>query len=268
MENIDFANWGPWIFLGLSVFAGAWILRLLTTRSGARSLFSSIKSVYQGDHDYASVDPRNFSWMSLDHYNRLTPALEERGFVYLEDLEDLTLTRAFPLTRTFVRCFSGAEGTIVAGVYDLKPRGWYRLLQMGGVLPKDLRTIDLETELTDGRFILSTTADRKMASSDIPPEAEAEYYPRGMPLDEFLSDHTARVQAALDAHPGLDLVRVRTSSECRAMQTRLQRLKNKFKQGRGYLTGEDIARASHDPDAPEVKKLADAVEKEKRSRGE
>lgn len=268
METFDFLNWPLWVALGISIFIVAWVFQRWLTRSGARSLFSSIKSVYAGDHDYVSVDPRAFDWMSLDYYSRMTPALEERGFLHLEDLEDLTLTRAFPLTRTFVRCFTGAEGTIVAGIYDLKPRGWYRLLQMAGAIPKDLRTIDLETELSDGGFVLSTTADRKLASIDIPPEADAGYYPRGMPLDDFLDDHTARVQAKLDANPGLDLIRVHTAVECRAMQTRLQRLKNRFKKDRGYLTAGDIARAANDPDAPEIKKLSRAVEKEKRNRDE
>lgn len=268
MGNVEVASWSFWVFLAALLLLGSWMVRRLTASSGARSLFSSIKSIYEGDHEYAAVDPRAFDWMDLGYYDRMTPLLEERGFVHLEDLEDLTVSRAFPLTRTFVRCFTGAEGTIVAGVYDIQPRGWQRSLQMIGAIPKDLRTIDLETELTDGRFVLSTTADRKMALIDIPPGTNVEFYPRGVPLDDFLDDHTARVQAELDARPGLDLVRVHTARECRAMQVRLQRIKNRYKQGKGFLTAEDIARAADDPNAPEVRKLADAIEKEKRSRGE
>ncbi len=268
MGDFDFSNWEAWMVVLVACVAGGWIVRLVLTRSGAQFLFSSMKKIYGGDHDYTSVDPREFSWMDLSFYERMTQALEDRGFVRLEDLEDLTLSRTFPLTRTFIRCFSGAEGTIAAGVYDIFPRGRYRLLQMAGLIPKELSTIDLETELTNGRFIISTTADEKMSSSDVPPEADVAFYPRGMPLDDFLESHTGRVQAALDVDPELDLIRISTAKECREMQTRLQRQKNRFKQGRGYLTAEDIARVANDPNAPEVRSLAKAVEAEKRSRGE
>lgn len=107
-----------------------------------------------------------------------------------------------------------------------------------------------------------------MASFDIPPEAHVGFSPRGTPLDDFIENHTERVQAELDRDAELDMVRIHTAQDCRAMQTRLQRLKNRFKQGRGYLTAEEIAQASNDPDSSQVKKLGKAVEKEKRSRGE
>lgn len=270
----DFLAGIDWVYL-IAVVVALFVMQKIATRvqakAGAKALVSSVQSIYAGDHEYKTVSPAEFGWMNLSHYETMKRELTERGFTHLEDIENLTLTRAFPATRTFLRSFTGVEGTVQAGVYDLTPRGTMRLMQMVGGMARDFRTIDLQTELTNGRFVLSTTADRKMASGSVPPEAEAEYYPRSMPLDELLEAHIARVQRALDAAPGVDMVRARTAAEAREGQRRLQRLINRFRGGEAFLTAADIARAADDPDSPAVKALSEAVEKEKakakRSRG-
>lgn len=260
-----------WFHFGIFVLVlfFVWrLIRLLTLKRGAQNLVASIKSVYAGDHDLQAADPRDFGWMNQSHYESATKSLEDRGFIHLEDIEDLTLSRAFPRTRTFIRSMIGAEGTLQAGVYDISPRGSYRFLQLLGAISRDFRTIDLVTELTNGRFVLSSTADKKMASGNVPPEADAEFYPRDMPIDEYLEAHVARVQSALDAEPGLDILRVHTARESRDSQCRLQRHINRFKGGGKYLTPDDIARAADDPKSPAVKALSSEVEKEKKARGD
>lgn len=269
-EFLSGIDWGYLIAAGVAIFIIQKVATRAQANAGAKSLVSSVKSIYAGDHEYKTVSPAEFGWMKLEHYETMKRELTERGFTHLEDIENLTLTRAFPATRTFLRSFTGVEGTVQAGVYDLTPRGVMRLMQMVGGMASDFRTLDLQTELTNGRFVLSTTADKRMASGSVPPEAEAEYYPKSIPLDALLEAHIARVQRALDAAPGTDMVRVTTAAEARECQRRLQRLINRFRGGGAFLTAEDIARAADDPNSPAVKALTKAVEKEKakRSRGE
>ncbi len=76
--------------------------------------------MFAGKHEYRVVDA-SVDFPGVDHvsYEALEQLLRQEGFVLLGDIEDVTVTRKYPLMRTFIRKMVSADGTITASLYDL-----------------------------------------------------------------------------------------------------------------------------------------------------
>jgi len=167
---------------------------------GGAALRARLDAVYGEPHELARVTPAAFPEADLEFYDRARGELEKRGYTWLADVEDLTLSRIYPQNRTFMRLFVDAGRMIRANVYHLHPRGVVvSLLQLVQLYPRHLRVVELVTEL-GGQFIV-TSNTHGVDRLEPPPEAKVERLPVGAAMLEVVTRHEARITEALRAHP-------------------------------------------------------------------
>lgn len=130
------------------------------------------------------VDAADFPSLDCDFYDQTQAALESLDFRLLGDRENLTLTRAFPKLRTFVRAMVSAEEIISSYHYHIQ-----------AITPKatrDIQTIELWSELSDGTF-LTTSNSLQNAPGTTNPGIDCKRHSAATSPDELLRDHRERL---------------------------------------------------------------------------
>lgn len=158
---------------------------------------SWMAAAYAEPHELVQVNATSFPEADLEYYDRARRELELEGLRWLGDLEDLSLSRLSPETRTFMRVF--ADGMIRGAVYHVRPRGMVVLLQTVLRIPRELRVIELVTEIR-GQF-LSTSNTHNLERLELPPEVVSERLPASTPLAKVVARHGERIAEHLRAHP-------------------------------------------------------------------
>jgi hypothetical protein len=167
---------------------------------GGTALRARLDAVYGEPHELVKVDPATFPEADLEFYNRARRGLEGKGYTFLADVEDLTLSRIYPHNRTFMRLFVDAGRMVRASVYHLHPRGVVvSLLQLVQLFPRHLRVVELVTEI-NGRFLV-TSNTHGVDRLEPPPEAKVERMPLGTDLLAVVTRHEARITELLREHP-------------------------------------------------------------------
>ncbi len=209
--------------LALGAASEAWARR--SARRGAREILETNRALYSGTHDFVGVDPSRFGWLDLRFYDRLRSVLEQQGFRFLGDVEDVTVTQQTPSLRTFLRAMAGDHGRVIAGFYQVRARGATALLQWLGILPRRLEVLDLESELADGRWI-ATSNTEAIDTTPVPDAVDLLRLPLATPPEVVLERHRERLERALASRPDVAVRRVASLSEVLVAQDRLQLLRN------------------------------------------
>ncbi len=116
MEAI-FSSWIFWVLSGsLFLFLLLKVLAPLGHRDAARKIKDNLEATYAPAHEYRVVKAEEFPWVDLRFYDRAASELEGLGFRRLGDVENLTLTRANPSLRTFIRILASPDGAVSAGI--------------------------------------------------------------------------------------------------------------------------------------------------------
>jgi hypothetical protein len=212
-----------------------------TPRKAAQEIVADTKAIYSDRHDFAEVSARDTAFRHLDHafYERALSEFTAGGFRYLADMEDRTLSRQFPQMRTFVRMFVGDEGATSGAAFHAKVRGWMRLLKLVGLLPARPFYFDLETEFSDGTFIVTTNTLGADLSAEVP-GVERQAVPQNTLLPEMLRTHRSAVERKRE--DAVFPLKMHSVGEVWAMQHRLQEVKNAAKAALGFVDHEQIAR--------------------------
>lgn len=215
----------------------------------ARKVVADNKVYFAEQHDYRDAVETDFAGLDVDWYQQSTAQLEAAGFRRLGDVVNATIERQANV-RPVLRRMVSADGTTTAALFHL-------------VLPnkpdKSFRTIDLETEYTDGTFCLtSNTADTDLTTS--PPALHRNRQPAATPLADLLASHEAEKQKLLAAKPGVSCVVVTTAEDSMAAQRRQQVIKNAFRKGIGFVDPEEVRRIAEKkaPDDQALQALAAA----------
>lgn len=238
MESV-FGSWIFWVIAG-SLFLYV-LIKLLTPSNAdaARKIKDNLESTYVPTHEYVPASPGDFPGLDLAFYDRATADLEAAGFRRLGDMENLTLSRANPSMRTFIRILVSRDGTVGAGIYDIRLRGWARCLQGLGLLPKKLSTVDLETEFPDGRFLVTHNSPQA-ALMKSPPQFDVEVHSAETGADALLEAHLERLRRRLAAEPAIAPCVVRTLDDALASQKRQDGIKHAFRRSVGWVTREEM----------------------------
>src|SRR3954464_15568296 len=123
---------------------------------GGAALRARLDAVDGEAHELARVAPAAVPAAHLEFYDRARAAFERRGYRWIADVEDLTLTRIYPQNRTFLRLFVDAGSMIRASAYHVHARGVViSLLQLVQMFPRHLRVLELVTEV-QGTFIVTS----------------------------------------------------------------------------------------------------------------
>jgi HAMP domain-containing protein len=157
-----------------------------------KNLRALLENTFKEKHEYANTSLESFSDLDRGFYETATRAFQAQGFTWVGDVEDLTLTRANPSQRTCARVFVGGGGQIQGAVYHLKIRGAARLFQWIGLIPRQIKVIDLETEFQTGVFIGTTNAPIGHALTHGP--RILRQFHRGAGLEQLLEIHRRRVK--------------------------------------------------------------------------
>jgi len=166
-----------------------------------------------GRFEYQWLDAADFPNLDHEFYDETQAALESLGFRWLGDRENLTLTKAFPKLRTFVRMLVSAEGTISSFLYHIQamtPKGTH-----------DIRAIELGSELSDGTFLV-TSNTLQSGPAKTQPGIDSQRHPATTPPAELLRNHRERLRAALENRPGLTVTRILSRDDDLQFQWRMQ----------------------------------------------
>jgi hypothetical protein len=194
------------------------------------------KAVYGSEpYEYRMVQPSEFPELDSEFYDRARSWFEARGFRFLGDRENVTLSRIMPRARTFIRTMVSADGTIFGGAYHVK------LQQVRG-LPAEARIIEFETELSDGTFVTTSNAPATARTLEVS-GIDAERFPGETSPDELLRTHRERLAGVAESRPPLTATRLKTMEDVISFQRRMQALGAKYKQSIGYLVAHGIVPA-------------------------
>ena len=259
-----------WFFRALLTFVAVvwlgwwWLTRNIATdpSDAADEIVRMQKALYSEPHEFRVVRAADFRDVDIDFYDRTRQFFESQGFRFLGDIEDVTATKEFPQMRTFLRVMAGDDGATQLAIYHLKMRGFFRLLQLIGVLPRNVKQIDLETEMSDGSFVVTANAEGVDTTGAVP-RVHRFLHPRDTPAADLLRLHREQVEQATRRDPALQPVRVRTLDHLIQAQHRLQAMKNAHKASFGYMDAKELRQiAGEDSDA--VRDLAAEFDRRKR----
>jgi hypothetical protein len=213
---------------------------------GGSALRARLDAVYGEPHELVRVSPEAFPEADLEFYDRARTAFEAKGYTWLADVEDLTLSRIYPQNRTFMRLFVDAGRMIRANAYHLHPRGVVvSLLQLVQLYPRHLRVIELVTEI--GATFIVTSNTHGVDRLEPPPEAKIERLPVNAPLVEVVARHEARITEALRAHPERAPTSFETFEEVLASISRAHVAMARHRQKVGGLSRDELERLKGRP---------------------
>lgn len=231
-------NYVAAVFLVLAVVIQ--VLGRWHTRRAARSLLQKQKTLYSGHSEYADATPSDFPRADHKFYEEAQKAMTALGLHWVGDIENLKATRSYPRMRTFLRCFISQDGLVMAAVYHVKMRGLPGVMALLGLLPKDIRTCDFETEFKDGTFLATSNGkgvNRLATCTGI----DAHLLEPATAIETLLARHRQELERHVK-ELGREALCMHSKEELLASQDRQEALKVAFKTQRGYLTQEDFER--------------------------
>jgi hypothetical protein len=187
----------------LTFMLGGGRARYRAAALGGRRVRAELAAAYGGEHEYADVAIAELPDLDHEFYREASRAFEALGFRKLADLEDVTLSRIYPDSRTVLRIFVDDARLIRAGLYHVRPRGaLVALLQLVRVVPRHLRIVELVSEAPRGTFA-STSNTAGLAMLEPPPEAKCDRLPATATIEALVTHHRDRLTAMLRRDPSL-----------------------------------------------------------------
>ena len=133
----------------------------------AQKLLKTMQALYTDQHTFQHVDCKTFRHVDQKFYQHTQKMLEKLGFRQIADIEDVTVSQTKISHRTFIRVLLSSDRTIMGACYQF-PLSWLvRLFQWIGLAPKGGKVIDLESELSDGSFLVTTNTLEMDTTTDI-----------------------------------------------------------------------------------------------------
>ncbi len=200
----------------------------------AKEIIEIIEANYKPEHEYIAVDEKNYRHLDLRYYRSIQKDLEKEGFRYIEDIENITL-RNSPgnvFLPVMIRTMISSDGAISAGIYHPKAKLWLRVVLF--LTRKSLgKVVDLETEMNDGVFLVTSNAESASAM-DSPPLIKAKYFSKNTPLSILLSYHRNSMKEYIREHSSASYTRLEAIEDIRKSQNRMNAIKAAF---RGEIGG-------------------------------
>jgi hypothetical protein len=229
-------------------------------RGGAR-LRDELDALFSGEHDYQKVVPADFPYADVGFYDRVQKELEALGFHKVADVEDLTLSRVYPETRTFVRVLVDDAALIRAGAFHLRPRGGLAgLFSALRIVPRHVHVVELVSELPRGRFLV-TAPTRGLDRLDPPPEAKVDRLPPGTPIAQLVEHHRRRITEHLRSRTGDTPVSMDGYDAVMASVQRGHVVASNHRQRIGRLSKDELERMTGEPLDEEEAAMLQEVQK-------
>jgi hypothetical protein len=229
--------------------------RLANTRVVAAKVVERVGALCESQFEYAPVNAREFGHLDLSWYDASQRWLEERGFGWLGDEENLTFRRTSKGNRTLLRTMLGRDGTWITYLYHFKPAGLAPALAANG-----FKILELQTQFANGTFVCTSNAE-EAGKLDPPPGVDTLRLPANSSLDAIVEAHAQRVSAALAVNPGVAALRMSGLEDIHRAQNVLQGIKAAFRRDVG-ITKQELERlAGNRLGAQQIDALYSEVEK-------
>lgn len=233
---------GVWLMIAAAVG----LRRSAPDLDAARAVRTRIDAIYREPHEFTPADPAAFPEADLAFYQRAQRELTTRHFVMLADVEDLTITRAYPTGRTFMRLFVDHGGLIRASAYHVAPRGVVlSILQLVQVVPRHMRVLELVTEI--GQTFITTANTGGSDRLDAPPEVQIERMPPSAGLGAVVARHQQRVAEALRQAPDRLPTAMETYDDVMASMARAHVALARYRNAVGGISRDELTRLKGRP---------------------
>ena len=203
------------------------------------------------EHEFATVDARQFKQLDLAFYQQSQLLLETHGYRFLADREDLTFRRSSGL-RIPLRVMVSGDGVTAAGIYHVRQRWYWRCLGL-----KDLKGLDLESKFSNGEWIITSNA-QAAGALDQPLGVDAIHLSTDTCFETLLESHGKRVESFLKRHPGVGPLRMETLDDVHRMQAELLKVKAEHRRQTG-LTKIELQRISETGPSEELDILHEGI---------
>lgn len=218
--------------------------------AGAQRVRGKLDEVFGGEHEYAPARAADFPEADHGYYQAATSELTQRGFAALGDLEDLTLSRAYPSLRTYARVFVDQGQLIRGGVFHMRTRGvLVGMLQVIRATPRHLRLVEMITESSTGH-VLITTNTGGLDRLDPPPGFAVERMEPSRRPGAVAERHTERLRAWLREHPSYQPIAMATLEDAIASMQRINVQLALYRAAKGGLSRDELERIKGGPLSP------------------
>lgn len=225
-----------------SLFGGSFRARHRAAITGGARVRAELDAAYTGDHEYAPAELESFPDADPEFYRHASRAFEAQGFTRVADLEDLTLSRIHPDSRTMLRLFVDDGRMIRATAYHVAPKSaLVAMMQIVRISARPLYILELVSELPRGRF-LSTSNTAGLITLEQPPQLRTERLPPDAKLVALIERHRARLTEALRRDPVASPVTLEGRDQVRESLQRYNRLIGAWRAAQRGLSREELER--------------------------
>jgi hypothetical protein len=209
----------------------------------AHQILQSIQTNFQRGTDYKEVKPDQSAYLRSKFYNDNTEKLLKLGFHYTADLADQAAAKSTQNIPPFFRVMSFFDDGIVACFYHIKPKfSW--------PFHAARKVIELETELSDGNIIISSTAEDEI-EYPLPKTISRYAHPANIPIEGLLHKHRAKIRRYQTHKPDAAIVKVRSKKEFVALRQRRQQMIYNHLKSIGWVTKEYVAKQFNNKEVAE-----------------
>jgi hypothetical protein len=240
----------PLYFLSLVCWTGCSSVPTEVILIKSQEVVQILKDLYIENPPVEQVRLKDFNLLDNAYYEAMGARLEREGFRWLGDLEFKHLTRHDLAMKTCVRTFLHAEGTTSAAVWHLHP---------SPKVPKGLKTIEFETELSDGHWVIS----RNHAESKMRPDPEhvtENIRSTDDPADLFKS-HQKAVQRYRETRPAVQLITLQDLSGVIAGQKRQALLEAAYRRRIGGVTEKELRALAPELSRKDIRRLLQEIQR-------
>jgi len=212
------------------------------SRASAERILTDRKRVLANEDPPTLADTREFAFRGFKYYDRAQAAFEAIGFTMLGDFALDHAPWMRPGSRSFIRAGRSRDLEVVCSIVDATAytigMSTYEKAHFyfAGTHRRNRRGISLRTELTDGRFLITST-DMDIAKEEQPPEVSKETMPVKTSAAELLKRHRDRVARAIGGSSAT-VVPIRTVEDYGQSWVRHSRLARAWREKIGYALTE------------------------------
>lgn len=217
------------VLMVIGVLAASALLRRYQTKRAARNIKKYHDNMAVEGFEYAPASPESFPRLDLAYYDSVRQWwMAKSGFRWIGDVENVTVSRMCPKSRTFIREFLNDDGTISAACYHFIAGGFMGfLLRLMAPKHANQKICEFNTEFTDGTFIETSNCATIGHLAEIPGIVRhfmaADTFP-----DEIFRAHVIALQRLIE-EKRLRPVVMLNAEDIHAASNREQALKSRFR---------------------------------------
>jgi hypothetical protein len=199
-------------------------------RQTADRLLASYRTLFVDAYPLGPINRDAYQPEVFEWYDAMTASLASRGFSPLGDLKIVKdAAKPEPGAGPFARRFVSNDHVHRIDLFQMK----------GAADAPWTRVVNIVAELSDGRFVWTSTAPPRWNTPD---HVLLEYIPGDTPVEKVLDSHVARLGAHLTAKAGATTVRLETLAEVLASENRCQARTAAFRRAQGVPSVDELVR--------------------------